>query len=145
VEKLSEGNAFRPAKHVTPEAKQAAIDELNDRRTHAFNDTHELKSNDGWKVQQELWAKLDDDGRKDAIYAMVMADGAVKAALIIKYFGIAKADFEPYKKLHDMACAALALKVQRNQMSLFFSREDVIDGKYFLGRQFAQQVQNPAH
>lgn len=143
--KPKEGRAFKPVEYLSAEAKSKAIEEMSDRRMHSLLDYHEPKFNNAWKAQQELWSKLDDDGRRDAVFGMVMADGAIKIPMILKYFGITKEDFAPYRDIHEMACAALHFKIQRNQISIAFWREDQMDMKYFLGRQFAGQVQNPAH
>ena len=136
---------LKPANYISDEVIQIQGEVVNKRKKHALMDTHEIIPNDGWKKQFELWSNATEEERKDIIYGMVMHDGAIKPADISRFFGIDKKELTQFKLIYDAAIAALKLKIQRNQISIALQREDQSDMKFFLGKQFAEQVQNPAH
>jgi hypothetical protein len=135
-------------------SRNAVVDKLKDigdaRRLDAIKPEHELKSSDVWKEQQKLWKKACDTQRKSWLYAIVLFDGVATETkkglqLIAKYFNIHIKELEPYKDVINMADAARVLKINRNQLSASLGRDDQPNFKFFMGKQFAYQVSEPAH
>lgn len=134
-----------PSKLISREtlAEQALV--IDERKKHALMDTHEIIPNNGWKVQFDLWRNADEDGKRDIVYGMVMHDGAIGRYDITRFFNIDKKELAPFVEVFEAAKIALKLKIQRNQISMGLQREDLVNMKFFLGKQFAEQVMEPAH
>lgn len=135
----------RPAKFISKETLQEQALVIDERKKHALMDTHEIILNRGWKHQFDLWANADTDTKRDIIYGMVMHDGAVNIRDITRFFNIKKEEINPFNEVFEAAKVALKLKIQRNQISLGLQREDMLNLKFMLGKQFAEQVAEPAH
>lgn len=129
---------------------KAIKDATEARRIDAITTEHTLKSSDAWKKQEKLWEKASETQRKSWLYAMVMFDGVCAETkrgikLITKYFSISVKELEPYKDVLDMADAARVLKINRNQLGTSLGRDDQPNFKFFMGKQFGYQVNDPAH
>lgn len=113
----------------------------------ALDPNHIVQKHYGYEVQRDLWQNSDERDRHAIVYGMVLIDGAIGKAMndIARFFGLDKKDLVPYKDTFEMAKAALKLKIQRNQISIALQREDQPNFKFFLGKQFAEQVGEPAH
>ena len=135
----------RPAKLQTKDSLIAQARVIEERKADAAKDQHEVKPNDGWKKQFALWADATHDEKCNIIFGMVFHDGAFNVKDITRFFNIKADELKPFNYIADAAKAALKLKIQRNQISLGLQREDVPNYKFFLGKQFAEQVNDPAH
>jgi hypothetical protein len=129
----------------TEAAKQREV-----RKTEALSPEHKLKSNSAWKEQKKLWGKASDNQKKDWLYAMVLVDGVCAETkrgmqLIAKYFAINVKELKPFEEVIHMADAARVLKIQRNQLGGALGRDDQVNLKFFMGKQFGYQVNDPAH
>jgi hypothetical protein len=145
-DRLELAQKLNPKRAVLVPEVQAALEKVSvARKLDACDEGHTLRPSDAHRTQRSLWANATVEEREDMVCGMVIFDGLVKARDVWAFFGVTKQEFEPYLQTHALSCAALKAKVQRNQMSVFLTRDDQADGKYFLGRQFAGQVQNPAH
>lgn len=107
--------------------------------------THEVLVNEGWKTQKALWADADYDTRCSIVYGMVIHDGAISTRDITRFFAIKPKELEPFNEVYEMARAALKLKIQRNQISIGLSHDGNPALKFNLQKQFAEQVNDPAH
>jgi hypothetical protein len=141
----TEERANRPSKLISKETLEEQAKVIDERKKHALMDTHEVIVNDGWKHQEALWRDADYNLRCSIIYGMVLHDGAINVKDITRFFAITSKDLEPFAKVYDMAKAALKLKIQRNQISMGLQREDSAPLKFNLQKQFAEQVNDPAH
>jgi hypothetical protein len=135
---------------TTHETKQSISDASEARRFDALSPHHTLKSSDAWKAQKKIWLKANDTQRKSYLYAMVLFDGVAAdtkrgMALIARFFSINVKELEPYKDVINMADAARVLKINRNQLGTSLGRDDQVNLKFFMGKQFAYQVTDPAH
>jgi hypothetical protein len=135
----------RPAKLISKKTLEEQAKVIDERKKHALMDTHEVILNDGWKRQEALWRDADHETRCSIIYGMVIHDGAISSRDITRFFAIKSKELEPYAIVYDMAKAALKLKIQRNQISIGLQREDSAPLKFNLQKQFAEQVNDPAH
>jgi hypothetical protein len=135
----------RPAALISYETLEEQAKVIDERKKHALMDTHEVILNDGWKKQQALWSSADHETRCSIVYGMILHDGAINVRDITRFFAIKTKDLEPYAVIMDMAKAALKLKIQRNQISIGLQREDSAPLKFNLQKQFAEQVNDPAH
>lgn len=137
----------KPAKMISQDVARKQADLTNFRKKAAMAKGHVLEPNDSWKSQLKLWQEADDETRKNYLYGLIFSDGAgrIGGKLICKFFGIKPKELEPYREVMDAAEAALALKIQKNQISIGMLREDSHDLKWFLGKQWAFQTQNPVH
>jgi hypothetical protein len=134
------GNAMREEARLAGEA----------RRIDALSHDHVLKSSDAWKNQKKLWNKASHTQRQNWLYAMVLFDGVCANTrrgikLIAQYFDVTPKEVEVYRDVLDMADAARVLKINRNQLGTSLGRDDQINLKFFMGKQFAYQVTDPAH
>jgi hypothetical protein len=141
---------FKPSRLLSPELKLAIAEAVEERKADSIDPKHALKPSDGWKQQREIWNASTDDERRDYLYGMVLFDGIPAETkkglnLIAKFFGIKVSALEPYMDVIEMGDAARVLKITRNQLQSFLIRDDVPMGKFFLGKQFAYQVNDPAH
>lgn len=137
----------KPAKMISKEVAQKQSKLTNFRKKAAMANEHILEPNDAWKKQLALWPAADEDTRRNYLYGLIFHDGAIRLDLqfICKFFGIKRKELDPYKEVIDAAEAALALKLQKNSILFGLIREDQVDMKYHLLKQYAQQVQNPTH
>jgi hypothetical protein len=128
-----------------------AIAETNDaRKGRAVEKSFVPLVNDGWKVQSRLWAEADDDTRRGYLYHMVLWSGVVmgsRKALghVAKYFGIKAAELDPYLDVMWMADTARVLKITESTFVGFLSNDRDTSGKFHIGKQYAYQVNDPAH
>ncbi len=140
----------KPSKNLTPEVLADLNNATNERKKHAIDSKHTLKSSDAWKEQKSIWPNASDDERRCYLYGMIFFD-AVPAStkngmgLLAKFFGIKLDELKPYQDVIDMADAARVLHINRNQFSTFMQRDDNPMGKFFMGKQFGYQVNDPAH
>jgi hypothetical protein len=139
---------------ITGESRNKTVEEIKDLRndtiSQAMNPRHVLIPNNSWKDQKKLWAKANDNQRKDYLYGMILHDGVCAdtkrgLALIAKFFAIKVKDLDDYQEVIEMADAARVLKVNRNQLRTFLGRDDQPMGKFFVGKQYAYQVGEPKH
>jgi hypothetical protein len=135
----------KPSHLVSKKTLEEQAKVIDERKKHALMDTHEIIVNDGWKRQEALWRDADFETRCSIIYGMVLHDGAISTRDITRFFAIQSDDLKPFGKVYDMAKAALKLKIQRNQISIGLQREDSAPLKFNLQKQFAEQVNEPAH
>lgn len=140
-------SARRPNEFVSKEHKARLGREVEERQTDALSDNHNVKPHYGFKTQKETWINANEEERHALVYGLVMHDGAIAkgGSDITRFFGIAKKDFEPFKDTFEMAKVALKLKIQRNVLSLGLQREDQVNLKFNLLKQYAEQVNDPAH
>jgi hypothetical protein len=136
---------LHPSQVRTKEAviQQAKVAEQ--RKADAATDEHELRPNSNWKKQFAIWANADHELKCDIVYGMVFHDGAYNVKDITRFFNIKADELKPFAHIVDAAKAALKLKIQRNQISLGLQREDNPSLKFNLQKQFAEQVNDPAH
>jgi hypothetical protein len=136
--------APRPAQHQSKDALVAQAKVIEKRKEDAANPTHDPEPNDGWKKQFATWANANEEERFNLVFGMVLTDGA-SVKDIARFFNVKPDELKPYRHIIDAGKVALKLKVQRNQISLGLQREDQPMFKFFLGKQFAEQVSEPQH
>lgn len=115
------------------------------RKADAAEPVHKITPNDAWKTQFDLWANADFEERCSIIYGMVFHDGAKGAKDITRFFNIKADELKPFQHIINAATVALKLKIQRNVISLGLTREDNPMLKFHLGKQYAEQTENPVH
>jgi transposase-like protein len=137
----------KPSHQKAPEHVKHLAAVAQVRQEEALNPDHVIKLHYGFETQKKLWNEASERDRNAIVYGMVLYDGAIAAGGrdIARFFGIDKKELEPYKPTFEMAKVALKLKIQHNQISMGLQREDLPMLKFFLGKQFAEQVQEPAH
>lgn len=146
----TKGNVSEETGMTQNAMRESAKEAREVRKTDALSPEHTLKSSDAWKAQRKLWDKAKEDQRKSWLYAMVLFDGVCAETkrglrIIAKYFAITLKELEPYREVLDMADAARVLKIQRNQLGGALGRDDQVNLKFFMGKQFGYQVNDPAH
>ena len=102
-----------------------------------------IKKDDQYNKLTAIWADAQEEDRKSIIFGLVINNGA-STRDIARLFAIKTEELKQYAVVMNQATAALKLKVQGNQLSVAFM-SDVPQLKFFLGKQFAEQVENPAH
>jgi hypothetical protein len=137
----------KPSHQKAPEHVKHLAAVAQTRQEEALDPNHVVKLHYGFETQKALWTDASERDRNAIVYGMVLYDGAIAAGMkdIARFFGIDKKELEQYKSTFEMAKAALKLKIQHNQISMGLQREDLAALKFFLGRQFAEQVAEPAH
>jgi len=137
----------RPTKHLTKEhiVKMAEITE--ERKEEALDENHTIKLHYGFKNQKALWQNANEEDRHAIVYGMAFFDGAIKKGMsdIARFFGLEPKELKPYHETFEMAKIALKLKIQRNVISLGLQREDMVNLKFNLLLQYAEQTVNPQH
>ena len=136
---------LRPANLQSREAIKEQAKVIEQRKEDAASPQHQVIPNGSWRNQFALWQNADHDGRCDIVFGMVLHDGAITERDLTRFFNISKDDLRPYRYIFEAGRAALKLKVQRNQISIGLQREDTPTWKFFLGKQFGEQVAEPAH
>ena len=96
-----------------------------------------------WRTTKEWWANATEDERQDQIYGLSFLNAA-KPKQIAHYYSIKESDLKPYAEQWEMGNAARILKINGHQMRWGLST-NIPNAKFFLGLQFAGQVQNPMH
>ena len=96
-----------------------------------------------WVSTKDWWAKSTEDEKRDMLYGLCFYSAA-KPRLIAKYFSIKEADLKPYQEQLNMGEAARILKINAHQLRWAMS-SNIPNAKFFLGLQFAGQVQHPVH
>jgi hypothetical protein len=135
--------------HQSPITRSAKGKEKDAISASALDKVHTLIPNEGWKVQEKLWAEADDELRKSYLYGLVLNDGVTDTSSgrkrLAAFFAVKPKDLEPYKSVMAMADAARVLKINRNQLAMSLLREDQPTLKFHMGKQFAYQVNDPVH
>lgn len=102
-----------------------------------------IKTDDQWKALTTTWADADDEARNNIVFGLAYHNGA-KARDIARLFRIKPVELKPYAEVLDQAIATLKLKIQGNQITSGFMNDTPMM-KFFLGKQFGEQVEQPAH
>jgi hypothetical protein len=148
--KRAENSTSLPTEdHQSPITRSAKGKEKDAISASALDKVHTLIPNEGWKLQEKLWAEADDELRKSYLYGLVLNDGVTDTTSgrkrLAAFFAIKPKDLEPYKPVMAMADAARVLKINRNQLAMSLLREDQPTLKFHMGKQFAYQVNDPVH
>lgn len=130
------------------EANQKKLDEFHSKSSKArskpiLSGSHIVSLDPTWDQQLNLWSTLSENDRHSLIYSLTSNDGATITD-ICKYLQIKKDDLKPYISTYEMGRAALKLKINRMQID-FGSETNQPSAKIHLGKQFAEQVDNPVH
>jgi hypothetical protein len=96
-----------------------------------------------WRLTKAWWANASEDERQDQVYGLAFLNAA-KPKQIAQYYSIKESDLKQYAEQWEMGTAARILKINGHQMRWGLSTS-IPNAKFFLGLQFAQQVQNPQH
>jgi hypothetical protein len=141
------GPRDKPSGHRSVEHLEALAAVQQERQEDALSPHHSPKPNFGFKYQPLIWNAASEEERHALVYGMVFYDGAIAKGMtdISRFFGLPKEKLQPYKETFEMAKVALKLKLQRNTINLGLQREDAIVLKFHLLKQYAEQVENPAH
>lgn len=124
-------------------ARQEADALIAEERVKALSTEFKPSPSDEWRLTKSWWTKATEDERKDMLYGLTFYSSA-KPKTIAKYFSIDVAELKPYQEQIQMGEAARILKINAHQMR-WAIQSNVPNAKFFLGMQFAGQVQNPVH
>lgn len=141
-EKLVIPSPFDPPKSAGTARAQMEMAKAADVVT-ALEPVFEAPSSSEWRETKAWWANATEDERQDNIYGLAFLNAA-KPKQIAKYYAIKEADLKPYAEQWEMGTAARILKINGHQMRWGLST-NIPNAKFFLGLQFANQVQNPQH
>jgi hypothetical protein len=97
-----------------------------------------------WKVQRDLWNAATEDERKDYVCGMVFVCG-LKKKDIAKFFHLDIKDLEQYNDIIEQSAAMLVAKVRGHQIQWAWRSNHFAAAKFFLGKQFGNQVENPMY
>jgi hypothetical protein len=135
------------ARSTPPEYSKEQLDQLRDRnfarKMEATDAAINVRRDDQWEKLHRDWESWDDDARKDAVFGLAYYSG-FKVRDIARLFRVKSADLKQYAEIIDQGLVALKLKITSNQIAFgLLTDQPVI--KFHLGKQFAEQVDNPAH
>jgi hypothetical protein len=110
---------------------------------------HTIRTTDVWRTNPALWANATPDQRRDLLCGLIFYDGFSVAkkglSMIAALFKIKVAELNDYIEDMKVADAARCAKIFRNQFQFFLMTDHQPMGKFFIGKQFAYQVNDPAH
>jgi len=143
-----------PPKRKSPEMSGPVMatrsEQIDRKHLRALEPTYVPLKNDGWQYQASLWSSSSDDERRSYLYHMVLWSGVVmgsKRALqtVARYFAIDLDELKPYLDVMWMADVARTLKITEANLATFLHSDKDVGGKFHIGKQFAYQVNDPAH
>lgn len=102
-----------------------------------------VRANCQWRHLTEQWRNWDADERRDVVFGLAYHAG-FKARDIARMFRIKPAELNDYKDIMDQGLVALKHKIASNQITYGLMTDQPVV-KFHLGKQFAEQVDNPAH
>lgn len=143
---VNDGRAANPEKPCKAYSRDEIVEQAKIKhksKIRAASPTVEIQSDNQWKQLSTHWGKATEDERKDICFGMALHIGA-KPKDLSRLFAIKPDELKPYTEVMNQAVAALRLKVQQNQLTTALM-SDQPNLKFFLGKQFAEQVENPAH
>jgi hypothetical protein len=133
----------KPSEALTPAQVKIIAGEKFQNRMEALEENLFIRPSDQWQRLRDYWINASDDARKDIVFGLAYNNGA-KPLDIQRLFNIVKKDLDQYSDVLKQAQATLKLKIQSNQIkTAFISDQPIL--KFFLGKQFAEQVDQPAH
>lgn len=129
--------------YYTPEQRVVLGESAYNRKMEALDQNVTVRHDDQWKLLHTNWEEADEETRKSTVFGLAYNSG-FKARDIARLFRIKASDLTVYKEIIDQGLAALKLKITSNQIAYGLSTEQPVV-KFHLGKQFAEQVDNPAH
>lgn len=129
--------------YYTPEQRVVLGEAAYNRKMEALDANIGIRHDDQWRTLHTSWEESDEETRKSTVFGLAYNSG-FKARDMARLFRIKTSDLQEYKEIIDQGLAALKLKITSNQISYGLSTEQPIV-KFHLGKQFAEQVDNPAH
>ena len=133
----------KPAAHLTKRQLEKIVTKKFEAKEEAMADALVIKQDSQWQDLRAYWLDADEDTRKNIVFGLGYNNGA-KERDIARLFNIKKEDLKGYGDVLSQAVAALKMRVQSNQITIAFMSDQPML-KFFLGKQFAEQVDNPAH
>ena len=142
AERKPKGPRADPPKY-TKEQQLALGEAAFSRKMEASDSTVIVRGDPQWKRLHEDWFEWGEDDRKDVVFGLAYYSG-FKAKDIARLFRIKPADLAHYKDIIDQGLVALKHKITSNQIAFGLMTDQPVV-KFHLGKQFAEQVDNPAH
>lgn len=133
----------RPSKAFTKDQLASQADIKHQNKMDAVNPELIIKADDQWRELSTYWASATVEERKSTVFGLTMNNGA-KPKDIARLFDIKPDELKPFTSVVNQAIAALKLKIQGNQITSGFMNDTPMM-KFFMGKQFGEQVENPQH
>ena len=138
----------RPRKKILqPQYSKEQLKDLADaaysRKMEAVDEEINLRPDNQWDVLSTNWHTADDKRRKDIVFGLAYYSG-FKSPDICRLFRIKPAELVPYKDIIEQGRIALKFKITSNQIAFGLLTDQPVV-KFHLGKQFAEQVDNPVH
>ena len=124
--------------------QQLALGEAAFSRKMEATDSNVIIRPDGqWKTLNEDWHYWSDDERRDVVFGLAYYSG-FKARDMARLFRVKPAELKEYADIIDQGLVALKHKITSNQIAFGLMTDQPVV-KFHLGKQFGEQVDNPAH
>lgn len=142
--RVTDGSVSRqPGPKYTKEQLANLGEMAFNRKMEALDDSVIVKPSSEWRVITTNWESASAEQRSDMVFGLAFYSG-FKAKDMARLFRIKTTDLSEFKDIIDQGLMALKHKITSNQIAFGLSTEQPVV-KFHLGKQFAEQVDNPAH
>jgi hypothetical protein len=129
-------------KRVANPQRQAFEEAMAAEKNKAISANYEPTPSNEWSQIRNWWANSTESEKQDMLFGM--AKTGAKPKHIAEYYGIKEADLKPYQMQISMGRAYLRRKIEEHQVRWALGSNQPM-AKFFVGKQFAGQVDNPQH
>ena len=135
---------FKPKSINKPKSPRGELEAIKAEEAIALaQDTFEAKPLDEWRMTKAWWLQASEAEKQDQVYGLAFLNAA-KIKNIAQYYSIKEAEVKKYQEQWEMGNAARILKINGHQLRWALTT-NIPNAKFFVGMQFAGQVQNPQH
>jgi hypothetical protein len=132
------------AKKSTYEDKRALDGLKLEEKKALLKPTFEIPRSSVWKFARDEWAKASFEDRAEYVCGLVFMSGMNKPG-IKKFFNLKDEMLDEFDDIVEQTAAILQAKIQTHQINWAYTSNQFAAAKFFLGKQFANQVEHPVH